>query len=72
MSKRKTEDWTEDMINLMEDEGKRSSYISNLFKTAKSWFKHNRKRIDVEYKVGREAEVYADERPPQTRNSAEC
>lgn len=64
-SKRQANDWTEDMISLLEDEGKRSSYISNLFKTAKSWFKHNSKQIDVEYKVARgETGLYAKEKPP--------
>jgi site-specific recombinase XerC len=64
LSKRKAEDWTEDMISLLEDEGKRSSYISNLFKTAKSWFKHNRKHIEVEYKLSPETGLYATEKPP--------
>ena len=64
LSKRKAEDWTEDMISLLEDDGKRSSYISNLFKTAKSWFKHNRKRVEVEYKVAPETGIYAKEKPP--------
>jgi integrase len=64
-SKRKAKDWTEDMISLLEDEGKRSSYISNLFKTAKSWFKHNDKRIEVEYRVAKgETGLYAKEKPP--------
>jgi site-specific recombinase XerC len=63
-SKRKAEDWTEDMISLLEDDGKRSSYISNLFKTAKSWFKHNRKHVEVEYKVAPETGLYAKEKPP--------
>jgi hypothetical protein len=64
LSRRKAEIWTEDMISLLEDEGKRSSYISNLFKTAKSWFKHNKKRIEVEYKVSPETGLYAKEKPP--------
>ncbi len=64
LSKRKAEDWTEDMISLLEDNGKRSSYISNLFKTAKSWFKHNRKHVEVEYKVAPETGLYAQEKPP--------
>jgi site-specific recombinase XerC len=64
LSKRKAEDWTEDMINLLEDDGKRSSYISNLFKTTKSWFKHNRKHVEVEYKVAPETGLYAQEKPP--------
>jgi len=64
LSKRKAEDWTEDMISLLEDEGKRSSYISNLFKTAISWFKHNRKHVEVEYKVSPETGLYATEKPP--------
>jgi integrase len=64
LSRRKAEVWTEDMISLLEDDGKRSSYISNLFKTAKSWFKHNKKRIEVEYKVSPESGLYAKEKPP--------
>jgi len=64
LSKRKAEDWTEDMISLLEDEGKRSSYISNLFKTAKSWLKQNRKRVEVEYKVAPETGLYAKEKRP--------
>jgi integrase len=64
LGRRNAEVWTEDMINLLEDEGKRSSYISNLFKTAKSWFKHNKKQIEVEYKVSPESGLYGKEKPP--------
>lgn len=47
------------------DEGKRNSYISNVFKTAKSWVKHNQKRSQVEYTLAkRETGLYAQEKPP--------
>jgi hypothetical protein len=43
------------MVTLLEDGGKRSSYISNHLKAAKSWFRFNRKHVEVEIKLARES-----------------
>jgi hypothetical protein len=37
LSRRKAEDFLYDLVTALEDQGKRSSYISNLLKAAKSW-----------------------------------
>lgn len=66
MSTRRAEDWLFDMVTLMEDEGARSGYISNCIKAAKSWFRHNRKHIDIDIKLKRETGLYSQEKPPTT------
>jgi hypothetical protein len=66
MSTRRAEDWLFDMVTLMEDNGARSGYISNVLKAAKSWFKHNRKHIDIDIKLKRETGLYSQEKPPTT------
>lgn len=40
--------------------------MSNCVKAAKSWFRHNRKHIDVDIKLKRETGVYSQEKPPTT------
>jgi hypothetical protein len=66
MSTRRAEDWLLDMVTLMEDEGARSGYISNVLKAAKSWFRHNRKHIDIDIKLKQETGLYSQEKPPTT------
>jgi hypothetical protein len=66
MPARKAEDFLLDMVSLLEDQGKRSGYISNILKAAKSWFRFNRKHIEVDIKLRRETGVYAREKPPTT------
>lgn len=66
MSTRRAEDWLFDMVTFMEDNGARSGYISNVLKTAKSWFRHNRKHIDIDIKLKQETGLYSQEKPPTT------
>ena len=66
MPARKAEDFLLDMVSLLEDQGKRSDYISNILKAAKSWFKFNRKHIEVDIKLRLETGVYAREKTPTT------
>jgi hypothetical protein len=66
MSTRRAEDWLFDMVTLMEDQGAKSGYISNCLKAAKSWFRHNRKHIDIDIKLKQETGLYSQEKPPTT------
>jgi hypothetical protein len=52
------------MVTMLEDEGERSGYLSNLLKAAKSWFRFNRKDIDVDIKLVRESGLFDSEKPP--------
>ncbi len=66
MSSRRAEDFLLDMVSLMEDEGARSGYISNVLKAAKSWFRYNRKHIDIDIRLKRETGLYSQEKSPTT------
>jgi hypothetical protein len=64
LSCRKAEDFLLDMATMLEDDGMRSSYISNLLKAGKSWFRACRKHIDVDIKLTRESGLFDSEKPP--------
>ena len=66
LSRGKAEDFLYDMVSVLEDQGKRSSYISNLLKAAKSWFKFNRKHLEVDIRLARESGIYDKEKAPTT------
>jgi hypothetical protein len=66
LRRREAEDFLYDMVTMLEDQGKRSSYISNLLKAAKSWFKFNRKHVEVDIKLTRETGLYDREKAPTT------
>jgi len=66
LSRGKAEDFLYDMVSVLEGHGKRSSYISNLLKAAKSWFKFNRKHIEVDIRLARETGLYDQEKAPTT------
>ena len=55
-----------DTVEDLSHQGKRSGYISNILKAAKSWFKFNRKHIEVDIKLKRETEIYPREKTPTT------
>jgi integrase len=61
---RKAENFLLDTVSLLEDDGKRSSYIANMLKAAKSWFRFNRKHIEVNIKLTRESGLFDKEKPP--------
>jgi integrase len=64
LSCRRAEDFLLDIVTMFEDDGKRSAYISNMLKAAKSWFRFNRKHIDVDIKLRRESGLFDTEKPP--------
>lgn len=64
LSGRKAESFLYDMVTVLEDHGKRSSYISNFLKATKSWFRFNRKNIDVNIRLARETGLYDKEKAP--------
>lgn len=64
LSCRRAEDFLLDMATMLEDEGKRSSYIKNMLKAGKSWFRACRKHIDVDIKLTRETGLFDSEKPP--------
>jgi hypothetical protein len=53
-----------DMVTMLEDQGKRSSYISNMLKAAKSWFRFNHKHLEVDIKLSHESGLFDREKPP--------
>jgi hypothetical protein len=66
LRRREAENFLYDMVSVLEDQGKRSGYISNLLKAAKSWFKFNGKHIEVDIRLARETGLYDQEKAPTT------